>query len=74
MILTVRIFVSPVRTDNKKANNALKKYIDILKREEKNVIFHGNILKSHLYRSGLHLKSNGTTMLAGNFTLRIRRL
>ena len=60
-----------VRTDNKKANNVLKKYIDILKREEKNVIFHYNILESHLYRYGLHLNSNGTTMLAGNFISRI---
>ena len=35
------IFISCplVCTDNKKANNVLKKYIDILKREEKNVIF-----------------------------------
>ena len=34
------IFISCpiVRTDNKKANNVLKKYIDILKREEKNLI------------------------------------
>ena len=69
------IFISCpiVRTDNKKANNVLKKYIDILKREE-NVIFHNNILESHLYRDGLHLNSNGTTMLAGNFISRIRRL
>ena len=63
-----------VRTDNKKANNVLKKYIDILKREEKNVIFHNNILESHLYRDGLHLNSNRTTMLPGNFTSRNRRL
>ena len=70
------IFISCpiVRTDNKKANNVLKKYIDILKREEKNVIFHNNILESHLYRDGLHLNSNGTTMLAGNFISRTRRL
>ena len=60
-----------VCTDNKKANNLLKKYIDILKREEKNGIFHNNILECHLYRSGLHLNSNGTTMLAGNFIARI---
>ena len=34
------IFISCpiVRTDNKKANNVLMKYTDILKREEKNVI------------------------------------
>ena len=63
-----------VRTDNKKANNVLKKYIDILKREEKKVIFHNNILESQLYRDALHLSSNGTTMLAGNFISRIRRL
>ena len=49
-----------VRTDNKKAKNVLKKYIDISKRDEKNVIFH-NTLESHLYRDGLHLNSNGTT-------------
>ena len=36
------IFISCliVRTDNKKSNNVMKKYIDMLKREEKNVIFH----------------------------------
>ena len=66
---------SIVHTENKKANNVLKKYIDILlKREEKNVIFHNNILESHLYRDGLHLNSNGTTMLAGNVIPRIRLL
>ena len=70
------IFISCpiVSTDNKKANNFLKKYIDILKWEEKNVIFHNNILESHLCRDGLHLKSNGTTMLAGSFISRTRRL
>ena len=68
------IFCPIVRTDNKKANNALQKYINILKREEKNVIFQNNILESHLYRDGLHLNSNGTTMLAENFISRIRRL
>ena len=60
-----------VRTDNKKANNVLRKYIDISKREESNVIFHNNILESHLYRDDLHLNSNGTTILAGNFISRI---
>ena len=50
-----------VRTDNKKTNNVLKKYIDILKREEKNVIFHNNILESHLHRDGLHFNSNRTS-------------
>ena len=68
------IFCPIARTDNKKANNVLKKYIDILKREEKNVIFHNNIFEPHLYRDGLHLNSNGGTMLAGNFILGIRRL
>ena len=70
------IFISCpiVRTDNKKANNVLKKYIDILKREEKNVIFHNNSLESHLYRDGLHLNSYGTIMLTGNSISRIRRL
>ena len=62
------IFISCpiVCTNNKKANNVLKKYIDILKRD--------NILESHLYMDGLHLNSNGTTILAGNFILRIRLL
>ena len=54
--------------------NILKKYIGILKREQKNVIFHNNIIESHLYRDGLHLNSNGTIMLAGDFISRIRRL
>ena len=68
------ISCSIARTDNKKVNNVLKKYVDILKREEKNVIFHNNLLESHLYRDDLHLNSNGTTMLAGNFISRIRCL
>ena len=61
-----------VRTDNKKTNNVLKKYIFISKREEKNFICHNNILESHLYRDGLN--STGTIMLAGNFIPRIQRL
>ena len=48
--------------------------MDILKREQKNVISQNNILESHLYKDGLHLNSNGTTILAGNFISRIRRL
>ena len=60
-----------VRTDVKKANNVWKKYIVISEREEKNVIFENNVLESHLYRGGLPLNSNGTTMLAGNFISRI---
>ena len=63
-----------VRTDNKKTNNVLKKYIFISKREENNFICHNNILESHLYRDGLHLNSTGTIMLAGNFVPRIQRL
>ena len=55
-----------VRTDKKAANNILKKYKAILKQEERNVIFHNNILASHLHRDGLHLNLNSTIMLAGN--------
>ena len=43
-----------------------------MKQEEKNVIFHNNILASHLHRDGLHLNLNSTTMLAGNLLSRIR--
>ena len=35
---------------------------------------HNNILESHLLVDGLHLNSNGTTFLAGNFKSKIRRL
>ena len=59
-----------VRTDKKEANNILKKYNNILKQEERNVIFHNNISASHLHRDGLHLNLNGT-ILAGNLLSRI---
>ena len=52
----------------------LKKYIDILKREENDIVFHNNILESHLYRDGPHLNSNGIAKLAGSFVLRTRHL
>ena len=58
-----------VRTDKKEANNILKKYNNILKQEERNVIFHNNISASHLHRDGLHLNLNGT-VLAGNLLSR----
>ena len=35
---------------------------------------HNNILESHLLGDGLHLNSNRTTFLAGNFKSKIRRL
>ena len=46
------IFISfPIlRLDNKKAANVLKNYINILKREEHNIILHDNINESHLHR------------------------
>ena len=44
------VISSPVvRTDKKEANNILKKYNNILKQEERNVIFHKNISASHLH-------------------------
>ena len=52
----------------------LKKYIGILKREENDIVFHKNILESHLYRDGPHLNSNGMAKLAGSFVLRTRHL
>ena len=61
-----------VRTERNEANNILKRFNTILKQEEKNVIFHNNILASHLHRDGLHLNLNGTIMLAGNLLSRIR--
>ena len=46
------VISSPVvQTDKKEANNLLKKYNNILKQEEKDVIFHKNISASHLHRS-----------------------
>ena len=59
-----------VRTD-KEVNNILQKYTNILKQEERNVIFHNDILASHLHRDGLHLNLNGLIMLAGNLLSRI---
>ena len=47
----------------KNANDILKKYSNILKQEERNVIFYNNISASHFYRDSQHLI--GTIMLAG---------
>ena len=44
-----------VRTDKKESNNMLKKYNNILKQEERKVIFDNTISASHLHRDGLHL-------------------
>ena len=56
------IFISSpiLHLGNKETANARKNYIDILKREEHNVIFPGNINELHLYRDGLHLNGKGT--------------
>ena len=58
--------------DNKKSANVLKKFINILKRERCNIIFHDNINELHLHRDGLHLNVKGTIALAENFISRIR--
>ena len=64
---------SIVRTDKKEANNILKKYNNILKQEERNVIFHNSISASHLHRDGLHLNLNSRIIiLAGNLLSRFR--
>ena len=55
-----------VRTDKEEPNNVLKEYNNILKQEERNLIFHNSTSASHLHRDGLHLNLNGTIMLAGN--------
>ena len=60
-----------IRTDKQEANIILKKY-NILKPEEKKVIFHNNITPSHLNKDGLHLNFNGSTVLAVNLLSRIR--
>ena len=69
------IFISSpiLRLDNNKASNALKNYINDLKREEHNIILDDNINESHLHRDGLHLNIKGTIALAENFISRIRR-
>ena len=65
---------SPIlRLDNKKAANVLKNYINILKREEHNIILYDNINELHLHRDGLHLIVKGTIALAENFISTIRR-
>ena len=56
----------------KEGNNILKKYNNILKQEERNVIFHNNISGSHLHLDGFYLNLNGTIILAGNLLSRIR--
>ena len=61
-----------VQTDKKEASNVLKKHNNILKQEERNVIFHNNISASHLHRNDLHLNLNGTIMQARNLLSRIR--
>ena len=61
-----------VQTYKKEANNLLKKYNNILKREERDIIFHNNISASRLHRDGLHLNLNDTAMLAGKLLSRIR--
>ena len=37
--------------------------MDILKREEKNIVFQNKILESHRHRDGFQLNSKGSTML-----------
>ena len=59
-----------VRTDNRKANNVLKRYL-YTKNKKKMLFFHNNILEADPCRYGFHLKSNWTTMLSGNFISRI---
>ena len=64
------IFISfPIlRLDHKKAANVLKNYINILKREELNII-----IESHLHRDGLQLDAKGTVALDESFKPKIRR-
>ena len=60
-----------VQTDKTEANNILKMCNNILKQEERNVIFYDNISALHLHRDGLHLNLNSTIILAGNLFSRI---
>ena len=69
---SVVISLPIVRTDKKEVNNILKKFNNILKQEERNVIFHNNISASHLHRHGLHFNLNDPIILAGNLLSRIR--
>ena len=61
-----------VPTDKKEANDILKKYNNILKQKERNVIFHNNISASHFHNDDLHLNINGKIILARNLLSRIR--
>ena len=57
-----RFISSPIsRLDNKKAAIVVKNYINILEREERNVILHDNINESHLYHDDLHLNVTGAS-------------
>ena len=69
---SVVISLPIVRTDKKEVNNILKKFNNVLKQEERNVIFHNNISASHLHRDGLHFNLNDTIILAGNLLSRMR--
>ena len=53
--------------DNKETANVLNDCINILKREEHNVILHDDNNESHLNRDGLHLTVKSTIALAENF-------
>ena len=67
------VISSPIfQTHKKEANNLLKKYNNISKQEERDIIFHNNISASRLHRDGLHLNLNDTAMLAGKLLSRIR--
>ena len=67
------VILSPiVCTEKKKVNSILKKYINILKQEERNIIFQNNISALHLHMDGLHLNFNGKIISAGNLLSRIR--
>ena len=69
------IFISSLilRLDNKKSANVLKNYINILKREEHNIILHDNINELHLHRDSLQFNVKSTIALAENFISRIQR-
>ena len=69
------IFISSpiLHLDNKKAANVLKNYVNILKREEHNIILYDNINESHLHHDGLDLTVKGEIALAEKFISRIRK-
>ena len=61
------VYTPVIRTDNRYANKENKRFISSLKESDMPYVTRDNIIKTHLYRNGLHLNKIGFTTLAENF-------